>query len=253
MLELSSEKWRELPGRDGDVVYSLIKIMDNSNNIDENYLEEIEIFFNNINADMSFYTATVAALPHLVFLFTSLDGNVSVQCNILIKIGNCVASENATIFETMPKSIVESYELSLSILKKKVKEFVKSKKDEIIDVLGDNTWKFITSYIAIRGHKDMALALKKFVDKSIFIPCCNDKFIYLENIKSFDCIICRNLNEIDEDVKNTELSYDTILKDLVVFKDFNKIDVMPYIFGIYRCDKCGGKEEITKLIIDQLI
>ncbi len=265
-IAFTSKLWEEYTGAYGDVREDVAFLfcpkeslpeMEKIRRLDFEEKEDAWINFDNLCENLlhqlSFYDATYLAMPYLLLFLEKKkrENDFKWQFQIIIQTG-LMLSTDIPYFnpdkKELPKNILESYELSIELLKEIAKEFLqqnmeKLKKEDKMDLKY-----FCTSLMAIFGDKEKAYTLIggnweqvsftcpncDYFDGEIEIDSISDKEILEKMIVPAESVLGKWDGKSFED---TYLWFCNLIHMFGIEDEWR----VPYYDGIYQCPKCGYK------------
>ncbi len=268
-VEFTSELWGIYKGAYGDVredvaflfcPKEMIPDTEKIRRLDFEEKDSYEIIFDNLSENLthqlSLYDASYLVMPYLVLLLElkRQEHDFDWQMKIIALAGDLMAtdipycgggSENES---KMPEDIMESYHLSIALLREMTKEFLSKNMDRLKEA--EPEWKrqyFCTDVLAILGDSQAAyqMLMGQWEQCPVSCPDCG---YYDEDMESDGFYDKEQLEKIEPalpvtgkwDGKSYEDTYVWFsnLVHLLRVEDHWKV---AYYFGTYTCPECGSK------------
>lgn len=220
--------------------------------------DEIEIIFENLNHQMSFYSATYIVLPYMVMLLEQVmdEGDFMHAHSLIFNLGICLATDipgNHT--EKPDRAVLNNYNLAVTKLAGLTKRYINLYLHEIQQMDEEQRNMLLTAVLAILGEREAAyvLIMSAWDMEEFGMACDEDCEYYFEG--GFD-----SLEEECEDGGIIPAEYEAGQWDGKTFEDpflwasaiadlfglKQEIETLSYLYGDFTCPECGK----TKKVID---
>lgn len=251
LLDFNSDLWELYRCSYGNIVEN-IKILYNTSSNNEDYQVAFENICQSLYHQLSFYNATYIAMPYLVKILEKkqLEFDYQWQFNLISELGTIIMtdipfSNNQKI--SIDNEIIINYNNSISILKDKVKVFIKENLNKLRCKNKLDLSYFAISVLAIYGEKEIAYILNSYMFNDYHVLCNNCNF-YDENILDLSKKIIPAQSVIGKwDYKSYNNVYIWFSNFLHILECDEYVEKLRYYYGTYICPNCGSENQVMEL------
>ncbi len=269
MLALNDERWALLSHAYGkaDDIPEMILELKGLSKID---LEENDLLYGYFCHQNTTYSATYAAIPHIVEIAFQENQSIENQTEIVIFCGSVhtlrnydkrfrIKSDDESLIKELTFQIEDAYSKAIQKIKSLAKQFLAEKSL-------DDSERFYLFYVflAFKGFENLSkiFILNNFTEFSFQCPNCQyEHFIYQDDSKMIP-----DTKDYDFDLKPSNIDLKN-LSDFQISKDqvaewvlfyAEKYDVkpvkyqIPYLFGEMICPNCDKKFRIIDALSQEL-
>lgn len=223
--------------------------------------EDIDIIFQDITHQMTFYSATYVVLPHMVRLLEQVleEGDVEHAQMLIFNLGVCLATDiPGNRFEEVDSPILDDYNAAAQKLAGLTKQYLNTYIEEIQEMDEEQRSMLFVAALAILGERETVYAaldqLASGELDELNMVCGGDCEYYEE---------CYVPGEEQEDGIVPAAEYKSGTWDGTSYEDAflwtsaiadmlgmeNQLEVLRYLYGTYTCPECGR----TKRVIDFMV
>ena len=226
--------------------------------------ENIDIIFQNITHQMTFYSATYVVLPYMVNLLeqTLEDGDVEHAHLLIFNLGICLATDiPENHFEETKSPLLDDYNAAAQKLAGLTKHFYNTYIDEIQEMDEEQRSMLFVATLAILGERAAVYAaLEQLASGELdeVNMACGGECEYYEE--------CYEPGEEQEngivpmaeyesgkwDGKSYEDAFlwTSAIADMLGLK--NQLDVLRYLYGTFTCPECGKPKKVIDFMVNYL-
>ena len=271
-VEFSSKLWEKYRGAYGDVredvaflfcPEDLVPDTEKLWRLDTEEKSNYEITLNNLNENLAhqltFYEASYLAMPYLVLLLEKKrqEENFDWEMKIICVAGDLLATDNpycggGNEEQLEEKEVLESYKLSIDMLKEMTKDFLNTNMEQLKEQDSDFLKYFCTDILAILGDRDMAyqMLVGQWEQCPVSCPVCG---YYDEDMEADGLYDKKQLKNIEpaesvigkwdgKSYENTYLWFSNLVYSLGVEDEWK----ISYYYGTYTCPECGSKGPLNE-------
>lgn len=222
---------------------------------DENR-DEIEIIFESLTHQMSFYSATYIVLPHMVRLLEQMieKGDFVYGANLILNLGVCLATD---IFENNFKEtnihIIENYNAAVQKLVGLTKRYINMYIDEIHKMNEEQKHMLFTGVLSILGERKavFVLMILGWNIEEIGLMCDKECGYLEEYFVPFDNNIIiptkYGVEKWDGKSYDDAFVWSSAIADML--EDKYAVEVLKYLYGDFTCPKCGKTKKVIDFVI----
>ena len=265
-VEFTSELWEKYTGAYGDVredvaflfcPEELVPDTDKLRRLDMEEKSNYEIIFDNLSQNLlhqlSLYDATYLTMPYLILLLEQKrrENDFNWEMKIISLAGDMLTTDipyyGGGNQAEMPEEVMESYRLSVELLKEMTKDFLDRNMDRLKEQESDWLQYFCTDILAILGDREAAFQILMGYWEQCPVTCPNcgyydddmeaDGFhdkTQLEKIKPAESVIGKWDGKSYDD---TYLWFSNLAHTLKIYEEWK----VAYYYGTYTCPECGSK------------
>ncbi|MDE7207590.1 MAG: hypothetical protein K2N90_10620 [Lachnospiraceae bacterium] len=223
--------------------------------------EDIDIIFQNITHQMTFYSATYVVLPHMVRFLEQVmeEGDVEHAHLLIFNLGICLATDiEGNHFEETNSPLLEDYNAAAQKLAGLTKRFLNTYIDEIQEMDEEQRSMLFVAVLAILGERETVyVALEQVASgelDEISMVCGGDCDYYEECYEPYeqpeDGIVPAEKyvsGKWDRKSYNDAFLWTSAVADMLDLE--NQLEVLRYLYGTFTCPECGK----TKRVIDFMV
>lgn len=238
MVDLNASDWKEVRAASGNIPQLLGKLKNST----EHFPDVVDTLMENLSHQLSFYTATAYALPHLAELGTTLSTDKKIY--LLATLGPAVAAEGTEPLDP-DSALWREFQEGLAPLRLEMKTLILKHMDALKALSSDLQQQFAVSALALLGERKRAFYLYLYAGWEEFpAACANDECDWCEE--------CMDLSLEEEPELTTPVSLEpwdgvSLEREEVWFPglleklgDEDILPRLPYLYGTCTCPVCGA-------------
>ena len=223
--------------------------------------EGIDIIFQNITHQMTFYSATYVVLPHMVRLLEQVleEKDVEHAHLLIFNLGICLATDiEGNHFEQTDSPLLEDYNAAAQKLAGLTKQYLNTYIDEIREMDEEQRSMLFVAVLAILGEREAVyVALEQVASgalEEINMVCGGDCEYYEECYEPYEqqengIVLSAEYESGKWDGKSYHDAFlwTSAVADMLGLE--NQLEVLRYLYGTFTCPECGK----TKRVIDFMV
>lgn len=264
LLSLKSPLWKKYPGAFGSVKPYIQIIAPGQKQkkagfrhgrSESDVLESaLDNLCSSLSHQMSFYPATVLAMPYLVELLElrHQQGDFFGQVRLISQIGICVMTDVKEDKGVEEEELLKNYGKALLLLSATTKIFIRQSKEALKKLDKEDLSHFYMGVLGILGDREAARVLTCFMPDEVYVCCkkCGycDEDIPLLSEEMPSCIIPakKQIGKWDgTSYKDTYVWFSNFVHEL---GDYEEAEFLRYYFGRYTCPECGESDTVINLM-----
>lgn len=219
--------------------------------------EEIEIIFENVTHQMSFYSATYLVLPHMVKLLEEVleEGDTDYAFYLIFNLGICLATDTpGNRFEEIDSPVLKDYNAAARKLAGLTKRYINTYHEEIQEMDEEQRNMLLTSVIAIFGERELASLMVNFSwDMEEIGMACGADCEYYEDCFSpidseDDTIISVEYESGSWDGQSFEDPFLWASAMAEMFGAEQELEVLRIVYGTFTCPECGETKKVIEFM-----
>jgi len=227
--------------------------------------EDIDIIFQNITHQMTFYSAIYVVFPHMVRLLEQVldEGDVEHAHLLIFNLGICLATDiPENHFEKVDSPLLDDYNAAAQKLAGLTKHYLNTYLNEIQEMDEEQRSMLFVATLAILGEREaVCAALNQLASgelDEVSMVCGGDCEYYEE---------CYEPDEEQEDGIIPVVEYESGKWDGKSYEDAflwtsaiadmlgleNQLEVLRYLYGTFTCPECGKTKRVIDFMVNYLM
>ena len=225
--------------------------------LDSRDQEEIEIIFENVTHQMTFYSATYVVLPHIVKLLEEVleEGDTEFAFYLIFNLGICLATDTpGNHFEEVDSPLLDDYNAASRKLAGLTKRYINKYHEEIQEMDEEQRNMLLTSVLAIFGERETASLMVNFCwdMEEIGMACGEDCEYYEDCFAPFDSedgtVIPAEYESGTWDGKSFEDPFLWAAALAEMFGAEQELEVLCIVYGTFTCPECGKTKKVIEFM-----
>lgn len=227
--------------------------------------EDIDIIFQNITHQMTFYSAIYVVFPHMVRLLEQVldEGDVEHAHLLIFNLGICLATDiPENHFEKVDSPLLDDYNAAAQKLAGLTKHYLNTYLNEIQEMDEEQRSMLFVATLAILGEREaVCAALNQLASGELdeVSMVCGGDCEYFEE--------CYEPGEEQEDGIIPAVEYESGKWDGKSYEDAflwtsaiadmlgleNQLEVLRYLYGTFTCPECGKTKRVIDFMVNYLM
>lgn len=225
---------------------------------------ELDIIFQNLSHQMSFYSATYVVLPHMVRLLEQVmsEGDAAHAHTLIFNLGICLMTDiPENRFEETDSPILGDYNAAAQKLAGLTKQYLNTYEAQLQELDEDLRSMLFVATLAILGKRETAYAafdqLASGTIEELSLVCGGDCEYYEE---------CYDPQEEQDAEIVPAAEYQSGAWDGASYQDAflwssavadllgleNQLEVLRYLYGTFTCPECGKTQRVIDFMVTYL-